>query len=484
MKKIKFFLLSFFVFILFFTLTSFVFGSSPTVTVTANPTSLQNSGTSTITWSSTNATECNTNGHGTATSGSFLTPVISTNTNYHVSCDKDACVEGWPPLNFGCANKTTQQACAAVINTRALPPEPACDWTNVYAQNSANVTIVPTVTVTATPSVVSSGGSSSISWTSPSTATSCTMTGGGLSVSGKSNSGISTGSLSSTTTYTVSCILNQVNSDCLSGFPGATMWPSNNPNNQGNSYGTGEQFCHSRDTSQATCDAAQASPGGEDPVQNVCEWSPGSPGTTLSGSATVTVADNNVSCQSMVATSTTNGSSNISWTSTNANTCNSGGHGTGISGFFTVTPTTTTTYPISCTRNAQTISGPCSGTYSVQSGSCGGEEVSGSVCGGSVPGGDEGDPCSSFNSQGSCVITGDPWCHHGCHWNFSNTTASCSDFTIQSSCTAHSGCNWGAGYTVPSATTTCPATVNVVRVNAFTQNNTPSLYLPYQEYTI
>lgn len=61
-----------------------------------------------------------------------------------------------------------------------------------------------TVNVSATPQVVNSGESSSISWTSTG-ALQCTLSGGGISGTGTNNPGVSTGPLSTTTTYTVTC---------------------------------------------------------------------------------------------------------------------------------------------------------------------------------------------------------------------------------------------------------------------------------------
>lgn len=66
--------------------------SQPTVTISANPTSVSYNGTSTITWSSTNSTSCTATGGanswaGTkATSGSFATGALTTNTTYTITC--------------------------------------------------------------------------------------------------------------------------------------------------------------------------------------------------------------------------------------------------------------------------------------------------------------------------------------------------------------------------------------------------------------
>ena len=52
-------------------------------------------------------------------------------------------------------------------------------------------------------------------------------------------------------------------------------------------------------------------------------------------------------------------SSNITWVSTDADSCDTGGNGTGISGSFNVTPPLggDNVYPITCIRNAKNVSG-------------------------------------------------------------------------------------------------------------------------------
>jgi hypothetical protein len=60
----------------------------PTATLTASPTSITYGGSSTLTWSSTNATSCTGSGFSTsgATSGAVSTGSLSTNTSYTVTC--------------------------------------------------------------------------------------------------------------------------------------------------------------------------------------------------------------------------------------------------------------------------------------------------------------------------------------------------------------------------------------------------------------
>lgn len=197
----------------------------------------------------------------------------------------------------------------------------------------------------------------------------------------------------------------------------------------------------------------------------MCVWMPGnSQIQNTSDTATVTVTYPPVTCSSHATPSSiiSGQSSIISWISDLANGCNTGGHGTGVSGSFNVSPTTTTNYPITCTRNAQTIPGPCLGTYTISTSHCVGT-VTGSICSG---GGQlyEGQSCDIFE-QSACPGNVDPWCQHGCHWRTSGSTGNCSDFTTSSQCSAHPTCVWGSGYTVPSSTASCGTSVTVSGTN-------------------
>ena len=172
-------------------------------------------------------------------------------------------------------------------------------------------------------------------------------------------------------------------------------------------------------------------------------------------------------------------SSNITWVSTDADSCDTGGNGTGISGSFNVTPPLggDNVYPITCIRNAKNVSGgPCTGTYTPSVSSCVGM-VSGSFCSG---GGNpyEGDDCGEFVTQAECPGNIDPWCHHGCHWQSGSGSAPCSDFTLQSSCTSHVGCTWGTGYQIPFSSAKCDATVTTRSVTLEGNGSLGPLILP------
>ena len=151
-------------------------------------------------------------------------------------------------------------------------------------------------------------------------------------------------------------------------------------------------------------------------------------------------------------------SSIITWTSTDTDSCNSGGHGTGISGSFSVAPISTNTYHISCTKNAQNIPGSCSGNYSAIVGSCSGTVMGSTDGNGTGP--YEGESCVGM-TQSLCTSG---WLTHGCHWTNVNTNFSCSSLN-ENGCDAHPSCSWNSGYPLPSQVSTCSATVTVLPNN-------------------
>ena len=140
----------------------------PTIKVKATPVSIKTGGTSTISWTSTNTTSCNAGiGASTNPNGSFITEALSESRSYTVTCKGDK----------------------GEISSDAYV-------------NVSDLYKFPTVTVTATPTSVDSGKTSTISWTSTNS-TSCNAgTGRGTGITGS----FSTGALTKTTSYTVTCI--------------------------------------------------------------------------------------------------------------------------------------------------------------------------------------------------------------------------------------------------------------------------------------
>src|SRR6185295_9467594 len=114
----------------------------PTVTLSANPTTVDNGGSSTLTWSSTNATSCTASGDWSGSKAISGSQVMS-----NLTADKHYVL--------------------------------TCAGTGGSANDSADVTVrdpAPTVTLTANPTDVDSGGSSTLAWSSTN-ATSCTASG-------------------------------------------------------------------------------------------------------------------------------------------------------------------------------------------------------------------------------------------------------------------------------------------------------------------
>lgn len=144
--------------------------TAPTVTLSASPTSIASGASSTLTWSSTNATSCTASGDWSgskATSGSQSTGALTASKTYTITCTG--------------AGGTTSPTSATVTVAG----------------------VAPTVTLTATPSTVVSGSTTTLSWSSTN-ATSCTA--GGDWGGSKATSGSGTTSmLSSNQTYTLTC---------------------------------------------------------------------------------------------------------------------------------------------------------------------------------------------------------------------------------------------------------------------------------------
>jgi len=173
----------------------------PTVSLSANPSSVAYNGSSTLTWNSTNATSCNatsgTNGWSglKATSGTFNTGALTNTTSYGITCTNSA---------GNASDSTTVTVGGQPVNN-------------------------PTVNLTANPSSISSGESSIVTWSSAN-ATSCTGTFGTNGWTGlKATSGsFHTGSLYGSTTFGITCTNNSGSaSDSATVFVGTVV---NNPN--------------------------------------------------------------------------------------------------------------------------------------------------------------------------------------------------------------------------------------------------------------
>ena len=147
---------------------------SPTVTISANPINISYNSSSNITWSSTNATSCSVTKAGVAwqsgTSGTNVSSgALTSNTTFVATCTG-------PGGNSAPASATV----------------------TVGAQ-------LPTVTISANPTSVAYDGSSTLTWSSTN-ATSCSVTKAGVAwQSGTSGTNVSSGALTSNTTFVATC---------------------------------------------------------------------------------------------------------------------------------------------------------------------------------------------------------------------------------------------------------------------------------------
>jgi len=150
---------------------------APTLSFTASPNTVNSGDSSTLTWSSANATTCVASGGWTgsrATSGTQSTGALTASTTYTLLCT-------------GTGGSVTRSASVTVNGSPPPPPPPPA----------------PTVTLTANPTSVSVNGVSTLTWTSTN-ATSCTASGGWSGT--KATSGTeSTGALSNSQSYTLTC---------------------------------------------------------------------------------------------------------------------------------------------------------------------------------------------------------------------------------------------------------------------------------------
>lgn len=144
---------------------------TPSVMITATPTSVVSGGATTLTWSSMNATSCQASGSWSGsrgTSGSETITGITAASAFTLTC-----------TGLGGMG-------AATANVTIIPP-----------------TAQPTVTITANPLTVTSGGATTLTWAS-NNATSCIASGGWSGSRGTSGTQ-GQAAITSATTYTLMC---------------------------------------------------------------------------------------------------------------------------------------------------------------------------------------------------------------------------------------------------------------------------------------
>ena len=152
---------------------------APVVTLTATPSSIQPNTAATLTWSSQHAVSC------TLTGGSLNLSGLPYNSSLY------------NPVSTGNLAATTSFTLS-------------CTGAGGTTGTTATVTVVPPPQIgsfSASPTSVTSGGSSTLSWSAtPNPGATCAIAGGSLNVSGLAASGSEgTGAVTATTNYTLTC---------------------------------------------------------------------------------------------------------------------------------------------------------------------------------------------------------------------------------------------------------------------------------------
>ncbi|HJS21852.1 MAG TPA: hypothetical protein VJ764_04290 [Steroidobacteraceae bacterium] len=332
----------------------------PTVTLGANPTSVASGATTTLTWSSTDATGCTASGGWTgarATSGSETSAALTANTTFTLTCTN------------GQGGSTSRSVTVTVAP--ATPP--------------------PAANFSASPVSVAVGGSSTLSWTTTN-ATSCTGSGAWSGNKSVPNGSQSVGPINAASTYNLSCTGaggSTQRSVTVSILPAPTLSFSANPT----SVQAGVRSTLTWNSQNATgCSASggwagnkPASGSEQSPIINAtatfnltCTGAGGSTGQSV----TVTVNANpppppvpTVTLNASPASVSVNGTSTLSWSSTNAAGCAASGAWSGSRAASGSEPTTaltnTSTFTLTCSGTGGT-SNPRSVTVTVTPGGGGG----------------------------------------------------------------------------------------------------------------
>ena len=222
-------------------------GALPTAALGASPQIVASDGSATLTWSSTGATSCTATGGWNATlgpSGNQSTGALTANTTFSLTCSgptgtssvASVTVNVIPtalltvntnPIGYGKRailtwSSTNATSCTAVASWRGTYGSsgtevigPIVVSGNTYsitctgaggtsAVSSVTINVVPTASLTALATTVTSGSSTTLNWSSTGGATSCAATGGWDATLGPSGSQ-STGAVTATTTFSLTC---------------------------------------------------------------------------------------------------------------------------------------------------------------------------------------------------------------------------------------------------------------------------------------
>ena len=147
--------------------------SGPSVSLSVSPASVDSGGAATLTWNSSNASGCTASGNWSGTwpvSGTASTGPLTASASFALTCT-------------GSGGAATQSVNVTVNAAGAPPP--------------------PSIALSAAPSTIASGGTTTLSWTAAN-ATGCTATGGWSGAKGLSGSEARAG-LAATTTFALIC---------------------------------------------------------------------------------------------------------------------------------------------------------------------------------------------------------------------------------------------------------------------------------------
>ncbi len=188
----------------------------PTASLSASPNPVAYNGRSTLTWSSTNATSCTAGGpwsNSGTLSGSGLTNPLTSATTFTFQCTGPGGTSPLasvtvnvtaPVVNGSCAS--THYSCTAGTSINNVNGATAYTWTCQGSGGGTDASCseakLPTASLSASPSTITTGQSSTLTWSSTN-ATSCTAA-GGFSTGG-ATSGSTSVSPSTTSSYQIYC---------------------------------------------------------------------------------------------------------------------------------------------------------------------------------------------------------------------------------------------------------------------------------------
>ncbi len=322
-----------------------VTSAAPTVSISASPSNVAYNGSSTLTWSSTNASSCTTSGAwnmAVSTSGSQVLNSLTATGTYTLTCT-------------GAGGNANQ---SATITVAAAPP-------------------VPTVVLSASAASVAYNGSSTLTWSSTGAST-CTASGGWSG--SKTTAGTQLFSpLTSTATYTLSCTnisgtTSQQVTVTVGAAPAAlpTLTLSASPTTVANGGSTTLSWVSTNATScTASVDwsGSKTTPSGTQALSSLtanktytltCTGTGGSVSKTATVIVLAAVAPT-VTLSASQSSVAYNGSSTITWSTSNATACTASG---GWSGTKATSGSQlfnnllgTTTFTLTCTGTGGSASG-------------------------------------------------------------------------------------------------------------------------------